>query len=120
MAVNSVSRKIERGRHTTRCVQLFEHKYGGLIADTPGFSVLDFVRFDFFSAEDCAPAFPEIYAHTGNCRYKDCSHTKEDDCSVLEAMARGEIAPSRHESYVELFRQLSKKNPWDKKQDDRK
>lgn len=104
----SVSEKINRGRHTTRAVTLFSTD-GGFVADTPGFSMLDFIRFDFFSLDELPLAFPEIVARIGECRYADCSHTSEEGCAVIEALKAGKIAPSRHRSYVALYDILRKK-----------
>ena len=103
-----VSEKISRGKHTTRAVSLFALE-GGYIADTPGFSMLDFLRFDFFSLEDLPLNFPEIASHIGECRYADCSHTSEEGCAVLLSVQEGEIAPSRHRSYVSLYEILRQK-----------
>lgn len=103
-----VSEKISRGRHTTRAVSLFSQD-GGYIADTPGFSMLDFLRFDFFSLEDLPLNFPEIAARIGECRYADCSHTAEEGCAVLTAVREGLIAPSRHRSYASLYEILRQK-----------
>ena len=103
-----VSEKISRGRHTTRAVSLFEME-GGYLADTPGFSMLDFLRFDFFALEDLPLNFPEIASHIGECRYADCSHTSEEGCAVLELVREGRIAPSRHRSYVSLYDILRQK-----------
>lgn len=108
-----VSRKTERGRHTTREVSLFEVS-GGYIADTPGFSMLDFERFDFFELEDLVSTFREFDGHIGHCKYTKCSHTKEEGCSILEAVGRGEIAKSRHDSYIMLYDVLKNKHKWDK------
>jgi ribosome small subunit-dependent GTPase A len=110
--VGELSRKIERGRHTTRSVTLYPVAGGGYIADTPGFSMLDFIRFDFMEAPDLELEFREFAPYLGKCRYTDCSHTKEEGCAVLEAMASGKISPSRHESYVTLRAELRSKNPW--------
>ena len=107
-ATGGVSEKISRGRHTTRAVSVFELE-GGYIADTPGFSMLDFLRFDFFSLEDLPLNFPEIAAHVGECRYADCSHTSEDGCAVLASVENGDIARSRHRSYVSLYEVLRQK-----------
>ena len=107
-ATGGVSEKISRGRHTTRAVSLFEME-DGYVADTPGFSMLDFLRFDFFSLEDLPLNFPEIASHIGECRYADCSHTAEEGCAVLESVKAGKIAPSRHRSYVSLYEILRQK-----------
>lgn len=107
-----VSRKLGRGRHTTRTVTLYETEGGGYIADTPGFSLLDFIRYDFMEADDLVHAFREFGPYLGDCRYKDCSHTKEEGCAILDAIGEDKIARSRHESYVTLRAELKSKNPW--------
>lgn len=109
----SVSRKTERGRHTTRAVTLYPF-LGGYLADTPGFSLLDFERFDFFDKEDLPYTFREFEECFGKCRYADCTHTKEEGCAVLEAVREGRIAKSRHESYLELYNILKMKPSWKK------
>lgn len=114
LEVSDISRKIERGRHTTRRVDLFPAR-GGYIADTPGFSMLDFERFDFFGKDDLAATFREFRDLLGECRYTKCTHTKEEGCAIIEAVRDGRIAESRHASYVELFEILKKKKAWDKK-----
>lgn len=113
LATGSISEKIERGRHTTRHVELFEAD-GGLVADTPGFSMLDFMRFDFMKVGDLADAFPDFASYLGNCRYTKCTHLCEDGCAVCEAVARGDIERSRHDSYVELYHTLKEKKEWKK------
>ena len=80
LATAEISRKIERGRHTTRHVEIFEIQGGentGFLADTPGFSLIDFARFDFFSLEELVPTFPELIPYVGKCRYTDCAHVGE-------------------------------------------
>lgn len=114
LSTGEVSRKTERGRHTTRKVELFQ-SCGGFIADTPGFSMLDFERFDFFSKEDLPETFREFDDCIGNCRYTKCTHTKEEGCAVLEKLREGRIAPSRHESFLALYDILKQKHSWDTK-----
>ena len=115
LSTHEISRKIQRGRHTTRQVELFplsDDADCGYIADTPGFSMLDFERFDFFDKEDLPLAMREFRPLIGACRYTKCSHTKEDGCAILEAVRAGEIAPSRHASYVEIYDTLKQKKKW--------
>ena len=110
-----ISQKIQRGRHTTRQVELFalgNDATCGYLADTPGFSMLDFERFDFFDKEDLPLAMREFRPLIGECRYTKCSHTKEEGCAILEAIKDGKIAPSRHESYVEIYNTLRQKKKW--------
>lgn len=115
LSTSEISRKIERGRHTTREVELFplsDELDCGYIADTPGFSMLDFERFDFFDKEALPATFREFAPYIGSCRYTKCTHTKEDGCALLAAVERGDIPRSRHESYAELFDILKAKKKW--------
>ena len=114
LETGEVSRKTERGKHTTRSVRLLEAR-GGYIADTPGFSMLDFARFDFFGKEDLPATFREFSDCIGKCRYTKCTHTKEEGCAVLEKLRDGKIAPSRHESFKELYSILKEKHDWSRK-----
>ncbi len=111
LATSEISRKIERGRHTTRHVELFPLEGGGFLADTPGFSLIDFERFDFFTLDDLPLAFPEIRTRVGKCRYVDCAHVGEgeDECAVAKAVADGEIPATRVASYRALWRTLKAK-----------
>ena len=114
LSTGGVSRKTERGRHTTRAVTLYEVGEGAFFADTPGFSMIDFERFNFFELEDLPLAFKEINERIGECKYTKCTHLKEDGCAIVEAVKRGEISKSRHESYVSLYEILKNKHKWDK------
>ncbi len=123
LSTGGLSEKIARGKHTTRSVTLYPmRELTGLdtdayVADTPGFSMLDFIEFDFYSLEDLPHCFPEFEAYLSECRYTDCSHTKESakDCAVVAAVERGEIAKERHESYLSIYADLVGKKPWQKK-----
>ncbi len=112
LATSEISRKIERGRHTTRHVELFPIEGGGYLADTPGFSLIDFERFDFFELDDLLPAFRDLLPYVGKCRYTDCAHVGEsaEECAIARAAEQGEIAPSRLESYRSIYRILKAKN----------
>ena len=117
LKTGAISEKIGRGRHTTRAVSLypmgdFIDGATGFIADTPGFSMLDFIAFNFFSLEDLPHTFPEFEKYIGKCRWRDCTHTKEDGCAITEATARGEIAKSRRESFLKMYEELSKRAVW--------
>ncbi len=108
-----ISRRINRGKNTTRHTELFslsdQHCY---IADTAGFSLLDFERFDFFALDDLSATFPEFEGLTTTCRYTDCTHLCEEGCAVVEAVRRKEISVSRHESYKTLYSILKEKKKW--------
>ncbi|MBQ7335784.1 MAG: ribosome small subunit-dependent GTPase A [Clostridia bacterium] len=115
LETGEISRRIERGKNTTRCVELYplaQTSNCGYLADTPGFTMLDFERFDFFEKEDLPLTFREFVPHIGTCRYTKCSHTKEEGCAILAAVKNGEIASSRHQSFLSLYEILKKKTKW--------
>lgn len=120
LETGEISARISRGKHTTRAVELysltelFEDGTKGYIADTPGFSLLDFVRFDFFDKDELPATFPEFEDYIGKCRYTRCTHLCEDGCAICEAVRKGVISKSRHESYVSLYNDLKNKHKWDK------
>ena len=117
LQTGDISRKIERGKHTTRSVELYTMGEGEnefYIADTPGFSMLDFKQFDFFGKDDLPYTFREFNDYIGECRYTKCTHTKEEGCAILEAVRDGRIARSRHDSFLELYDVLKNKKDWDK------
>ena len=117
LETGDLSHRIERGKNTTRSVELYplsEETDGGYLADTPGFTMLDFERFDFFGKDDLFDTFREFRRFSGNCRYTKCTHTKEEGCAVLEAVKVGEIPKSRHQSYTQLYEVLKSKNAWKK------
>ena len=120
LETGDVSRKTERGKHTTRHVELFGLDYlsndntlTGYIADTPGFSLIDFTRFDFYKKDDLVYTFREFEDYLGTCKYTKCSHTTEDGCKIIEAVNDGKIAKERHESYIEIYNTLKNKHDWD-------
>lgn len=111
LETGAVSEKIQRGRHTTRHVELFELDGGGFVLDTPGFSSFE---LEHIGAQVLEQYFPEFADCTGGCRFKGCSHISEPDCAVKDKLARGRIAASRYESYVELYKQLQSVKEWEK------
>ncbi|MBQ8416243.1 MAG: ribosome small subunit-dependent GTPase A [Clostridia bacterium] len=115
LQTGELSHRIERGKNTTRCVELYplgEGDESGFLADTPGFTMLDFERFDFFDKEDLPSTFRELEPYIGQCKYTKCSHTKEEGCAILAAVRRGEIAKSRHKSFCSLYEVLKVKTKW--------
>lgn len=120
LETSHISEKIARGRHTTRAVTLYSARSllgvgNGYLADTPGFTMLDFERFDFFGKEDLVNNFIEFEPYIGKCRYTDCTHLSDEDCAILHAISEGKVAKSRHDSYVGLYHVLKNKHSWDKK-----
>ena len=113
LATREISRKLGRGKHTTRAVELYPF-LGGYIADTPGFSALDFERDERVEKNELSDYFPDIVRYTDNCFFTGCSHTVEKGCHVLEALEEGKISRSRHENYRYLYEEAmrSEKNKY--------
>jgi ribosome biogenesis GTPase len=97
LETNEISEKLGRGKHTTRHVELFRVGERGLLADTPGFSSLEFPEME---AEDLTEAFPEFAELSNGCKFRGCLHLKEPGCRVTEAVAAGEADPQRYEHYA--------------------
>lgn len=111
METGEVSGKIQRGRHTTRHVELFELDGGGFVLDTPGFSSFS---LENMQAAELWRYFPEMRDCAGACRFTGCAHVNEPDCAVKEKLEDGGIAPERYESYVEFYEQLRQIKAWEK------
>ncbi len=100
LQVGEVSTHLGRGKHTTRLARLINVK-GGLVADTPGFSSLEIEA----SAQDINQGFIEFGY---KCKYKSCTHIKNDGCFVIERVEKGKILKSRYESYLKLINEVKK------------
>ncbi len=103
METGEISKKIERGRHTTRHAELIQLKGDGYIMDTPGFSSLYLPEMEKEELQDC---YPEFAAFEPYCRFQGCSHINEPDCGVKEALSEGKIHPVRYENYCQLYGEL--------------
>lgn len=112
---DEISKKLGRGKHTTRTVQLYRNNLGGYIADTPGFSTLQTNRYDIIFKEKLADCFREFNKFAGMCKFPDCSHTKEKGCAIIKAVESGEIAKSRYSSYVEMYQEAKQLKEWEYK-----
>lgn len=112
LETGSVSEKIQRGKHTTRHVELFELSDGGFVLDTPGFSSLE---IEGIKADELWQYFPEMRDSRNKCRFRGCSHINEPDCYIKDKLKNGEILPSRYESYVQIYNQLKSVKEWEKK-----
>jgi ribosome biogenesis GTPase len=99
LAVRSVSRMTEKGRHTTVVRQLFPLEGGGYVADTPGLKAM--ALWDIHP-EELDGYFPELRELVDACQFSNCTHTHEPGCAVLEAVERGEVHPDRYASYVRM------------------
>ena len=102
LRTGEVSEKIGRGKHTTRFAQLLPFDEG-YIADTPGFGNL---LLEGMEPEQALDAFREFARYEDGCRFCPCSHTHEPVCGVKEAVAAGQIAPSRYESYLAMLEEI--------------
>ncbi len=107
-----ISKKLGRGRHTTRVSRLYK-LFGGYIADTPGFSSFDFLQYARVTRQELKYCFREFEQYEGKCRFADCSHTKEKDCAVLEAVESGAVARSRHKSYLQMYEEAGSIKEWE-------
>lgn len=112
LKTGETSRKLGRGRHTTRVTELFP-LCGGLIADTPGFSSLETAQLELIKKDKLELCFREFEPFLGHCKFTGCSHTKEKGCAVLEAVRSGEISGSRHRSYLEMYEEAKQIKDWE-------
>jgi len=99
LRVGEISESVNKGRHTTVGALLHPLPDGGFVADTPGLREIGLWGLEPSELADC---FPEFRSLTALCRFADCTHTVEPGCEVLDALSRGEVSASRHESYVRL------------------
>ena len=106
METGSISRKIERGRHTTRHSELLVLGDNSYIMDTPGFSSLYISDVDRESLKYC---FPEFTPFEGKCRFNGCDHVHEPDCAVKQAVEQGVIHRSRYENYLAMYQEIQER-----------
>ena len=106
METGEISKKLNRGKHTTRHSQLIELGDDSWFVDTPGFSSL---YLEDMEKEELRLYFPEFDPYEGQCRYQGCTHTHEPGCAVKEALSEGRIEKLRYEGYLELYEELKDK-----------
>lgn len=111
METGEISRKIERGKQTTRHAELFYAGDGAYICDTPGFGSMELFDIDKRNLKDC---FPDFSSFEEECRFLGCIHYGEKDCGVKKALERGEIASSRYENYRLLYEEISSKKEYER------
>lgn len=109
METGDISRKIERGRHTTRHSEIIPLEHNTYILDTPGFSSLGL--FDM-EKEELAGFYPEFAEYEKYCRFGGCAHLSEPVCGVKEALAEGKISPVRYENYELLYEELKNRRKY--------
>ncbi len=108
LQTGGISQKLQRGRHTTRMVELLPLPSGGWIADTPGFSRL--AMPDWLTADNLAQFWPDLQHWGADCRFDSCRHDQEPECRVKEAVAAGLLDRQRYQRYLQLLNALCEKN----------
>lgn len=106
LETNEISSKLGRGKHTTRHVELIPLPNGGWVADTPGFSQLDFVQVE---AEELGSCFIEFQSFAENCKFRGCIHHQEPGCKVISGVADGLIAKSRYAHYLQFLTEIKER-----------
>lgn len=117
LETGEISDSLGRGRHTTRHVELLS-LYDGLVADTPGFSSIDFLTIE---TTELPKQFPEFVSASNHCRFRECMHAKEPGCEVKRQVETGEIAQTRYENYLQFLQEVENRKPiYSKKEGKRK
>lgn len=106
-----ISDALGRGRHTTRHVELLPVA-DGLVADTPGFSA---INFSTITERELAKQFPEFVQASSYCRFRECLHLNEPDCEVKRQVETNDIAKSRYDNYVYFLDEIKNRKPVYKK-----
>lgn len=114
LKTGETSKKLGRGKHTTRQCELFDTD-GGYVADTPGFSSLDFQKCERILKDDLPYCFREFVEYLPYCKFSTCSHTSDKGCAVLKAVEDGKISESRHNSYVSMYEEVKNYKEWENK-----
>lgn len=104
---NEISTHLGRGKHTTRHVELLPVE-NGLVADTPGFSSLEFTDIEPEELNDC---FPEIQKLSEECKFRGCFHVSEPKCAVKKSKESGELPAYRYEHYLEFLQEIKDRKP---------
>lgn len=107
LATGEISESLGRGKHTTRHVELLPIA-GGLVADTPGFSSIDFLDIE---SRELPRLFPEFVQAAPLCKFRECMHVKEPGCEVKKRVEEGSIAVSRYEDYQQFLEEIEKRRP---------
>ncbi|CDA91821.1 putative ribosome biogenesis GTPase RsgA [Ruminococcus sp. CAG:563] len=111
LETGEISKKLGRGRHTTRHVELLKIN-NGYIADTPGFSSLDFETNDLIKKDELAFCFPDFSDYIDSCKFSTCAHVNDKGCRLIEAVNNGDVMRSRHESYVTMYNEVKDIKDW--------
>lgn len=107
-----ISKKLGRGRHTTRQAELYR-VCDGFVVDTPGFSSFEIDKSDIILKDELAYCFRDFSDYIEKCKfYPSCTHTADKGCAVVEAVNEGKISKSRHNSYVQLYNEVKDIKVW--------
>jgi ribosome biogenesis GTPase len=106
LETSAISMRLGRGKHTTRHVELIPLDNGGFVADTPGFSQLDFLEI---GVEELSTCFREFAQFADQCKFRGCTHTHEPSCRVLAAKEEGLISESRYKHYEQFLTEMKDK-----------
>ena len=107
-----ISKKLGRGRHTTRQAELYR-VCDGFVVDTPGFSSFEIDKSDIILKDELAYCFRDFSDYIEKCKfYPSCTHTADKGCAVVEAVNEGKIGKSRHNSYVQLYNEVKDIKEW--------
>lgn len=108
METGEISKKLGRGRHTTRHSELIaiDTDKPSYIVDTPGFSTMDIPGFTKDDLGDCYPEFREL---SSKCKFTGCAHISEPDCEVKRHLEEGTISQTRYDNYIKLYEELENK-----------
>ena len=111
LETGEISKKLGRGRHTTRHVELLKIN-NVYIADTPGFSSLDFETNDLIKKDELAFCVPDFSDYIDSCKFSTCAHVNDKGCRLIEAVNSGDVMRSRHESYVTMYNEVKDIKDW--------
>lgn len=107
LETGQISSSLGRGKHTTRHVELIPFE-DGLIADTPGFSAIDFSEIELEELPDC---FSEFRERRHLCKFRGCHHINEPTCAIKAALQNGEIIEERYENYLQFYEEIKSRKP---------
>ena len=103
LETNEISKALGRGKHTTRHVEIFE--FGkGYIADTPGFSKLEFQDFE---ADQLRYYYPDFFEKSSKCKFNGCTHTHEPGCEIKRLVNENKIPRIRYDNYLQIYQEIS-------------
>lgn len=101
--IGDISKKNKRGKNTTTDITLYEIEESSYLLDTPGFQAIDIFEIETKNLDKC---FREFKNHIKTCEFVGCTHIKEENCGVKEALNSGKIQESRYQNYIKIYNEL--------------